>query len=37
MSDFMVVCDRIWGFEVITGDFWLNGTSAGSPGGAGDD
>ena len=33
----MAVYGRMWGFKVITADFGLSGTSAKSPGGAGDD
>ncbi len=33
----MAVYGRMWGFQVVTGDFWPDGTCAKSPGGAGDD
>lgn len=33
----MVVYGRMWGFQVVTGDFWPDRTCAKSPGGAGND
>ncbi|ECW0830708.1 hypothetical protein F3R67_23000 [Salmonella enterica subsp. enterica] len=37
MSDFTALYGRMRGFKVIAEDFGQNGTSTGSPGGAGDD
>ncbi len=33
----MAVYGQMWGFQVVTGDFWPDRTCAKSPGGAGDD